>query len=174
MKRMLTFIAVFLMVTAIQAQNLQSLFEKYSDDERFTYVTVGNGMLNMAFAFGGNSKNNKEMMSKMKSIKILSLESEANSVIMKSVLHDLDKIVEAGNFETAVEARDKGERVHIYYRIAGKENADMLIVTKEKGELSLIWINGKMTKEEMMHTFSCNGKVKHKVVICEAPDDSDS
>jgi len=33
----------------------------------------------------------------------------------------------------------------------------MLIVTKDKGELSLVWISGKMSKEEMMNSFSQNG-----------------
>jgi hypothetical protein len=158
MKRIMTLVAVILIVAAAQAQTLQSLFEKYSEDERFTYVTVGNGMMNLASKFGGNEKNGKEMMSKMKSIKILTLNGEANSSIMKTVLQELDKVVQIGNFETAVEARDKGERVHIYYRFSGKDNADMLIVTKEKSEFSLIWISGKMTKEEMMRTFSNNGK----------------
>ena len=154
MKRIMTLVALILIVAAAQAQTLQSLFEKYSEDERFTYVTVGNGMMNLASKFGGNEKNNKEMMSKMKSIKILTLSDEANSSIMKTVIQELDKVVQTGNFETAVEARDKGERVHIYYRVSGKDNADMLIVTKEKSELSLIWISGKMTKDEMMKSFS--------------------
>jgi len=159
MKKIMTLLAVLLLVAASQAQTLQSFFDKYSNDERFEYVSVGKGMMNIGHAFGSNKKDNNEMMSKMKSIKILTLNAEASSVLMKSVVSELDQVVEKGNFETAVEARDKGERVHIYYRFTGKDNADMLIITKEKGELSLIWITGKMTKEEMMHTFSTNGKM---------------
>ncbi|MDD4971634.1 MAG: DUF4252 domain-containing protein [Paludibacter sp.] len=159
MKKIMTLLAVFLLVAASQAQTLQSFFDKYGNDERFEYVSVGKGMMNIGHAFGGNKKDNNEMMSKMKSVKILTLNADANSTLMKSVVSELDQVVEKGNFETAVEARDKGERVHIYYRFTGKDNADMLIVTKEKGEFSLIWITGKMTKEEMMHTFSMNGKM---------------
>jgi hypothetical protein len=58
-----------------------------------------------------------------------------------------------------VEASDKGERVHIYYNKGGKDITDMLIVTKEKGELSIIWMTGKMTKDEMMNSFSSNGNL---------------
>jgi len=94
----------------------------------------------------------------MQKIRILTLEADANSQLMKSVVNDLDKVVDEGNFETAVEVRDKGERVNIYYRVIGDDNADMLIVTKEKNEFSVIWISGKMTKEEMMYSFSMNGK----------------
>jgi len=158
MKKMLTLVAMlFILVATNQAQTLKSFFDKYADDERFEYVSVGKGMMNIASAFGGIGKNDKEMMGKMKGIKILTLEASSESAIMKSVEHDLKLVLEAGDFETAVEARDKGERVHIYYRVSGKDNADMLIVTKEKGKLSLIWMSGKMTKAEMMKSVSCNG-----------------
>jgi len=159
MKKIMVFIAaLFIFVAANQAQTLQSLFEKYGEDERFEYVSVGKGMMNMGGFFGGNAKNDKEIMHKMQKIRILTLEADPNSALMKSVVSDLDKVVDEGNFETAVEVRDKGERVNIYYRVIGEDNADMLIVTKEKGEFSVIWISGKMTKEEMMHSFSMNGK----------------
>lgn len=154
MKKIMTLVAVLLFVTAIQAQTLQSLFDKYGNDERFEYVSVGKGMMNMASAFGGMVKNDKELISKMNGIKILTLNQSSDSPLMKSVVRDLDQIVEKGNFETAVEAREKGENVHIYYRVIGNNNADMLIVTKEKDEFNVIWISGKMSKEEMMHTFS--------------------
>ena len=154
MKKIMTLVAVLLFVTAIQAQTLQSLFDKYGNDERFEYVSVGKGMMNMASAFGGMVKNDKELISKMNGIKILTLNQSSDSPLMKSVVRDLDQIVEKGNFETAVEAREKGENIHIYYRVIGNNNADMLIVTKEKDEFNVIWISGKMSKEEMMHTFS--------------------
>jgi len=146
MKKMLTLIAaLFILVAVNQAQTLKSLFDKYADDERFEYVSVGKGMMNMASAFGGIGKHEKEMMGKMKGIKILTLSASSDSPLMKSVERDLRQVIDDGDFETAVEARDKGERVHIYYRVS---------VTKEKGELSLIWMSGRMTKEEMMNSFS--------------------
>ncbi len=160
MKKMIILIAALLMAfVAGQAQTLQSFFDKYGNDERFQYVSVGKGMMNMASAFGGMAKNDKDMMSKMKGVKILTLESDAGSAIMQSVVRELDQIIDKGNFETAVEVRDKGQRVNIYYRVTGNDNADMLIVTKEKNEFNLIWINGKMTKEEMMNSFSGDAKM---------------
>jgi hypothetical protein len=159
MKKLITLIAVLFVLTATnQAQTLQGLFDKYGDDERFEYVSVGKGMMNMASAFGGIARNDKEMMAKMKGIKILTLQSGSDSPLRKAVERDLNQVLDNSDFETAVEARDKGDRVHIYYRVSGKDNADMLIVTKEKGELSLIWISGKMTKKEMMNSFSSNRK----------------
>jgi len=45
-------------------------------------------------------------------------------------------------------------------------------VTKEKGEFSLIWITGKMTKDEMMHTFSKNGKEMNQMGRVEKSEDT--
>ena len=162
MKKLITLIAALFMIAAVsQAQTLHGLFEKYADDERFEYVSVGKGMMNLASAFGGLAKDDKQMMAKMRGIKILTLEANPDSPLMKAVERDLNQVIDDGEFEIAVEARDKSERVHIYYRVSGKDNADMLIVTKNKGELSLIWLTGKMTKEEMMNSFSGNSRTMH-------------
>jgi len=154
MKKILTLVASLLIfVAASQAQSLQKFFDKYGDDERFQYVSVSKGLMNMASVFGGLAKDDKKMMSKMQGLKILTLEENTESTFSKSVFKELYQIIENGNFETAVEVRDKGERVHIYYRISGNDDADMLLVTRDKSELSCIWIKGKMTKEEIMKSF---------------------
>ncbi len=158
MKKMITLVATLVLFVAMtQAQTLEKFFNKYGDDERFEYVSVGKGMMNLAGALGGIAKDDKELMSKMRSLKILSLEGESYAGLIKTVIDDIDQIVSRGNFESAVEVRDKGERVNIYYRVTGNDNADMLIITKEKSEMSIIWINGRMTKDEMMKTFSDKG-----------------
>lgn len=157
MKKIITLIVALFMIVAVnQAQTLHGLFEKYSNNERFEYVSVGKGMMNMASALGGITRNDKEMMSKMRSIKILTLESNSDSPLMKTFERDLNQVIDNGEFETAVETRSKGEQVHIYYRVGGNDNADMLIITKERGELSIIWFSGKMTRAEMMNSFSSN------------------
>jgi len=147
-------VAVLFIVAASQAQTLQSLFEKYSEDEHFEYVSVGNGMMNMASSMGGMAKAETGLSPKMKATKILTLKASNDSQIMKSFEKELSSVIEAGKFETAVETRGKGESVHIYYRITGKDHVDQLIVAKTKSELSLIWNSGKMTKAEMMRGFS--------------------
>lgn len=158
MKKLITMVAaLFVLTMAAQAQTLQKFFDKYGDDERFQYVSVNKGMMNMASVFGGLAKDEKRMMQKMQGIKILTLDADMESAFAKSFMKELNALVEGGNFESAVEVRDKGERVNIYYRVTGVDNADMLIVNKSRREFSCIWIKGKMTREEMMKSFSENG-----------------
>ena len=156
MKKIIFLVLAFFAVTAANGQTLQKFFDKYADDERFQYVSINNGLMNMASVLGGVAKEEKKMMSKMQNMKILTLEGDTESSFVKSVFNELNAIVENGNFETVVEVREKGERVNIYYRIVGENNADMLIITKKKGEFTCIWIKGKMTREEMMNSISSN------------------
>ena len=155
-KGIILVVSLFMLTAAMQAQSLQKFFDKYDDDERFQYVSVSKGIMNMASVFGGLAKDEEKVMSKMQGLKILTLEESEDSALMTKVLNELNKIVEEGNFESAVEAREKGNRVRILFRVSGSDNADMLIVTREKNQFSCIWIKGRMTKEEMMKVFSEN------------------
>lgn len=154
MKKMITIVVTLLLLSAAtQAQTLQKFYEKYGDDERFQYVSVNKGMMNMASVFGGMAKDEKNMVGKMQGLKILTLDENADSPFAKAIVKELYQIIEGSNFETAVEVRDKGERVNIFYRVVGADNADMLVVTKDKSEFSCIWIKAKMTKDEISKVF---------------------
>ena len=65
MKKMITIVVTLLLLSAAtQAQTLQKFYEKYGDDERFQYVSVNKGMMNMASVFGGLAKDEKNMVGK--------------------------------------------------------------------------------------------------------------
>lgn len=166
MKKIIMLVTAFiLLAVTVQAQSLQKFFDKYGDDERFEYVSVNKGMMNMASAFGGMAKDADKMVQKMQGLKILTLEADMQSSFAKSVIAEFDRIIEAGKFESIVETRDKGERVNIYTRVIGADDADMLIINKSKNEWSCIWIKGKMTRSEMMKTFSDNDSADHYIKI---------
>ncbi|MBP1664548.1 MAG: hypothetical protein H6Q19_1688 [Bacteroidetes bacterium] len=148
-KLIMAFVAIIIFTSAAQAQSLDKFFKKYSDDERFQYVSVGSGAMNIASAFGGVDKETKKMISKMKGIKILTLEQGSNSALASSFINELNEIVSKGDFETVVEAREKNERTYIYKRVDSKNNADMLIMSKEPNETNVIWLSGKISPEEL-------------------------
>ncbi|HEY5509370.1 MAG TPA: DUF4252 domain-containing protein [Paludibacter sp.] len=150
MKKIILLVAVLFMAVASQAQTLQSLFEKYSENENFEYVSVGGNGMTVASA-NGNVAKSKNAGPKKKSTKILTLKAGADSQIMKVFEKDLNAVLEAGKFETTLETRSKGASTFIYYRSLGDDNADQLIVAKTKTELSLIWESGKLGKGPMKY-----------------------
>jgi len=91
--------------------------------------------------------NERELLSNLKKIRILTTNDVQNRDFTNNVMKDLDKVVNSGNYESLVEVRDKGERVNIYTKMSGDNYTDLLIAVKDAGEISLIWLNGKLPKK---------------------------
>jgi len=143
-------VCLTLIAATTNAQTLKSIFNKYSNDERFEYVSIGKGMLAMAKIFGDTDDKSAEVLSKIKGLKILTLIDGFDDTLQNEVIREINKVIDAESFETLVEVRDKTERLNIYIQVTGKDDADMLVVTKDESELSVIWIKGKLTPEELM------------------------
>lgn len=142
-KKIIFVIALIALAVNMQAQkSIEAVFEKYADDERFTYVSVGRGAVNMVKSLVDLD----EMTSKEKSIienvtglKILTLESktENEEKLAKNIVSDIYKVVKTDQYDVVAEVREKGERVTIY---TAKNNKEILLITNKANEMSLIWI----------------------------------
>lgn len=142
-KKILFVIALIALAVNMQARkSIEAVFEKYADDERFTYVSVGRGAINMVKSLVDLD----EMTSKEKSIienvtglKILTLESktENEDKLAKNIVSDIYRVVKTDQYDVVAEVREKGERVTIY---TAKNNKEMLLITNKANEMSLIWI----------------------------------
>jgi len=87
----------------------------------------------------------KEALSKLKGVRVLTLESKTEGKLMKSLLDDLTKALRSDpKAETLVETRDKGNVTSIFFTSEG-----MLIVTKETNEITIVFILGEITKKWM-------------------------
>lgn len=142
-KKIIFVIALIALAVNMQAQkSIEAVFEKYADDERFTYVSVGRGAVNMVKSLVDLD----EMTSKEKSIienvtglKILTLESktENEEKLAKNIVSDIYRVVKTDQYDVVAEVREKGERVTIY---TAKNNKEILLITNKANEMSLIWI----------------------------------
>lgn len=151
MKKLVSFFAVFFLFASIsQAQSLDKFFKKYSNDERFGFVSVGTGMMKFASMFAGIPADAQGLMSKVTGLKVLTLQSDSTTAdLSKSFKSELSNILENGDFETTLESRAKAESTYVYKRVTDKNKADVLIVSKSGKETNIVWLQGKMTKEEM-------------------------
>lgn len=142
MKKIILVISVLFIASISQAQTLQSLIDKYSENEHFEYVFLGGGGPVGASVYGNVAKG-KGANSKTESTKILTLTAAAGSTIMKAFEKDLNEVLEAGKFETTLETHSKGESTCMYHRSLGNGTEDDLIITKTKTEISVMWTSGK-------------------------------
>ena len=134
--------------TGIYAQKtMKSIFDSYADDERFSYVSVGKGAFNMIRSLdvlGDMTSNEKEMIANMTGLKILSLESAKNEKLFNSLISDVKSVTAGDLHETLVEVREKGERTEIF---VAKDKSEMIIISKDKEDLSIIWLQGTPQKK---------------------------
>lgn len=147
MKKLLTLIAALcILASTMQAQSLNRFFNKYANDTRFESVSVGKFLLTLPLIFGDMNQSDREILSCINRIKVLTSNSGLDSEFSSAILNDLDKIIVQGNYDKMVEVREKGEKVYIYSRILENKNSDLLLVVKEKDEMNLIWINGRFSQ----------------------------
>ena len=159
MKRTLTMVVTLLTLTAFtRAESLQKFYEKYGADERFEYVVINKDMMNLGALLGDMSKTEGNELDKLQDLKVLTISCDTEQDFIKDMIAELDEIVESGGFESAVEVREGGERVNICFRVQETDKTDMLIIAREKNEFTCVWINGVISKEDLMNLVSLTSK----------------
>ena len=147
-KTKLFLIVLFAMpfVMTAKGQDLNSIFKKYGKNDGVETVSINKMMLSFASMFA--EKEGKEAISKIDGVKVITLNNAEKSV-GKNLMNDIKEVVDKEDYESLVEVRDKGEQVNIYYSQKEKGKADLLIVTGNSDGLNVVWITGKLTKEEL-------------------------
>lgn len=137
---------LLLMATVAQAQAIQRIFDKYSSDERFSYVSVGSGLMDLGASFMKDNikidTDAKEALQKMKGVRVLTLEANGDGKT-KSVIDEFMQAIRADSkSEALVETREKGETTNIFFTSEG-----LLILTKDEEDLTVVNILGEFSKQ---------------------------
>lgn len=128
MKKTILFTFMLALASLSQAQSLNAFFNKYADDERFSYAKIGSSM--QTLSMDKSSKNTK---------------------LADAIADEAIKIAKKENFEPMVESREKGERSYIYTKKGKSEKeSEMLIISIEKDEISIVWMRGKGFSKDML------------------------
>lgn len=136
--------------TTANAQTIKDFFDRYSQDERFDYVSIGREMIGLAGVFSAADTTAMNTLDRISGMRILTLTDGFDDSLMQDVRQEAEALVRNGHFDTLAEVRSGGERVNVYRRAATEGDDDLLVVTQDEAELTLIWIQGKLSAEELM------------------------
>lgn len=136
--------------TTANAQTIKDFFDRYSQDERFDYVSIGREMIGLAGVFSAADTTAMNTLDRISGMRILTLTDGFDDSLMQDVRQEAEALVRNGHFDTLAEVRSGGERVNVYRRAAIEGDDDLLVVTQDEAELTLIWIQGKLSAEELM------------------------
>jgi hypothetical protein len=145
MKKLILSIAAFCLTLLNQAQTnpIDEMFDKYSEKQGFTVVSISGKMFSM---FASEDKENKEadnVISKLKSIRILSVE---DSLLNKNLnfYTELSKKIDFSVYEELMVVKEGPDITKFLIRQNGKIITELLVITGGPGGNSLISIKGEL------------------------------
>lgn len=135
----------------LRAQTIDKLIEKYSTNKSFEYVSISKGLFNLTQWLGGSNidKDTKEVLGRIKSMKILTLNTSTNSQAKISFQKELNNLLKRGSYEQMMETRNKSDQSTVYGFTDSKGVAHLLIIAKSDTEMSLIVMRGNLTHEDL-------------------------
>ncbi|MDR0753960.1 MAG: DUF4252 domain-containing protein [Prevotellaceae bacterium] len=159
----ITILAVTLLMMAItaQAQEIGKLLNRYSNDERFTYVSLNGNLIQFGLSFidadmDGIDKTLKDELNEIKGIKVLTLESKSaeEKKQIEAIMTELNSAISKDSkAESVIETRKDGEVTKIYTTSEG-----LLIISKEPEELSVVFFSGKLSAKSIKELISIHDK----------------
>jgi hypothetical protein len=145
MKKLFLSVALLGLALLTQAQTnaIDAMFDKYSEKEGFTVVSISGKMLGM---FANNEETNNEagnVINRLKSIKILSVE---DSTLNKSLnfYTELNKRLDLSVYEELMLVKEGPDITRFLIRQTGSIISELLVVTGGPGGNSLISIKGDL------------------------------
>jgi hypothetical protein len=145
MKRLLFSAFGLLSFLFIQAQNnpVDELFEKYSGKEGFTSVYISSKMFSMFGNLDSQDEELKNMMNKLKSIRILTVEDSSMNKNF-NFYSELNKKSDFSSYEELMTVKEGNDVTKFLIKETGNTISELLIISGGQGGNALISIRGDL------------------------------
>lgn len=150
---------IFPLHASAQSKQISEIFDKYEKKKHVESIVVTPSLL--GFMIGGEDKEAKELMSKIKEIRILNVPTNAveNGVPLRLSLKDeLDKLIIKEQFSRAVKVNKGDELLEVY--ISQNDKGALLFLASSTAEFAVISIFGKIDKEVVNSVMNGSLKIK--------------
>lgn len=146
-KYVFTLLLSFLSWQASLAQSSTALFEELRQEAHAEYVYASPFLMFIGKMFCNYEDEGKEIVSKIRSAKVLELDKCTPEVRQRFVRRF--EALSGNGYETLVRMNEDGERMHILARRKKDVICELLVASVEDNECSLIQINGKIRKQDI-------------------------
>jgi hypothetical protein len=143
-KIFLSFTALCLaLIVQAQSNPVDEMFNKYSDKQGFTVVSISSKMLGMFANKDAANKDTDDIISRLKSIKILSVE---DSLLNKNLnfYTELSKKLDLSVYEELMVVKSGPDMTKFLIKQTGKVITELLVIIGGPGGNSLISIKGDL------------------------------
>ena len=155
MKKILLIAALLLLSLATFAQSGKAFYRKYSNEPGVSAVYISPFMFKMIGALPmETSSGDVDLAPIIKNLSGMYILDSENPEVSKKLNREIDKVLSAGNFELMMEAKDDGDIVQMYTDGDVDTVTSFILVSIEPDEFTIIWIDGKMAREELENLLS--------------------
>ncbi|HEX2920505.1 MAG TPA: DUF4252 domain-containing protein [Bacteroidales bacterium] len=146
MKKGFLLLVVFFLVVLAKGQTnpVDQMFDKYSEKEGFTTVSISGKMFSMLSELDSDNKNTDNIISNLRSIKILSVEDSLINIrtnFYNELINKLNKNV----YEELMVIKKGPNMTKFLVKYNGERIAELLVIKGGPGGNSLISIKGNLS-----------------------------
>jgi hypothetical protein len=146
MKKIFTLFALtLLLATNSMAQTATDIFNEFKDKPNVQFVSLPKTLMSLA-ANGVEDENKKELLKKMDSIVILSIEDDDQ--LVKQFEKKVKNLSKKG-YEQMVNSNDDCEKAQILVKTKGDAITEMLVISIEDNECALVQICGNIRPQDV-------------------------
>jgi hypothetical protein len=147
MKRLILFSTALCMITLLNAQTnaIDEFFDKYSEKEGFTTVTISSKLLSL---FAGKKSEGSNIINRLTSIRILSVE---DSILNQNVnfYKELTRKLDISAYEELMVVKEGPDVTKFLIRQKGDIISELLMITGGPGNNTLISIKGDLDMKSL-------------------------
>jgi hypothetical protein len=145
MKKLFLSITALSLTLMIQAQSnpIDEMFNKYSEKEGFTVVTISGKMFSMFASLDKENKEAENVVNRLKSIRILSVEDSLLNINL-NFYNELNKKSDLSVYEDLMVVKEGPNITKFLIRQTGNIISELLVITGGPGGNSLISIKGDL------------------------------
>jgi hypothetical protein len=157
MKRQILIIGAFLLCAGMNGQSnpVDQLFNKYSEQEGFTYVAISGRMLNFLGNLEAESKPDNVML-RLNSIRILS-ENDSLSTSKVNFWDELSKKLDLSVYEEVMVVKEGKDVTKFLVKQNGKNISELLVISGGRGNNSIISIKGDINLKDLSEISKTTG-----------------
>lgn len=146
MKKIFTLFALMLLLaTNSMAQTATDIFNEFKDKPNVQFVSLPKTLMSLA-ANGVEDESKKELLKKMDSIVVLSIEDDDQ--LVKQFEKKVKNLSKKG-YEQMVNSNDDGEKAQILVKTKGDAITEMLVISIEDNECALVQICGNIRPQDV-------------------------
>lgn len=150
MKKIIIIAALLLTCLCTFAQNGKAFYRKYSNEPGVSAVYISPFMFKMMGALPMvSSRGEVDLAPIIRNLSGLYIIDSENPEVMNRLYQEVDRLLSGGNYEMLMEAKEDGETVQIYTDGDLNTVTSFIVVSLEPDEVNVIWIDGKMNRDEL-------------------------